>query len=95
MSEISKDLMAASYRITILSISMSRENYSYQMLQTVKKEKMISSHWVETSNGRNRKYYQITDRGLKSLKKIIPEWIFVDSTHNKAWRRLLCQPSIS
>lgn len=117
MSEISKDLVAASSRMMILSILVGGENYGYQILQTVKqlsaggwiwsdgmlypvlhkleKEKMITSHWVEMDNGRKRKYYQITDKGFKSLKKTIQEWKFVDSTLNKAWGKLSCQPSIS
>lgn len=116
MSEISKDLVAASSRMMILSILIGGENYGYQILQTVKqlseggwiwsdgmlypvlhkleKEKLITSRWEEMQNGRKRKYYQITDKGMKSLKKIVEEWKFVDSTLNKAWGRFICPLSV-
>jgi len=117
MSEVSKDLVAASSRMMILSILAGGENYGYQILQTVKqlsdgewiwsdgmlypvlhkleKEKLITSRWEGQENGRKRKYYQLTDKGMKSLQKTVKEWKFVDATLHKAWGNLLCQLSIS
>jgi len=114
MSEVSKDLVAASSRMMILSILSGGESYGYQILQTVKylteggwnwsdgliypvlhkleNEKLIASRWAQIENGRNRKYYKITDKGMKSLEKSMQEWKFVDSTLHKLWETKTCNP---
>lgn len=113
MSEVSKDLVAASSRMVILSILTAGENYGYQILQTVKhlteggwiwsdgmlypvlhkleKEKLITSRWEGQENGRKRKYYRITDKGMKSLEKSVSEWKFVETTLHKLWGAQPCQ----
>jgi len=115
MSEVSKDLVAASSRMMILSILSGGESYGYQILQTVKylteggwnwsdgliypvlhkleNEKMISARWEQIENGRNRKYYKITDKGMTSLEKSMQEWNFVDATFRKVWETKTCQLS--
>jgi PadR family transcriptional regulator, regulatory protein PadR len=117
MSEVSKDLVAASSRMMILSILSGGESYGYQILHTVKylteggwiwsdgliypvlhkleNEKMISARWEQIENGRNRKYYKITDKGMKSLEKSMQEWNFVDATFRKVWGTKTCNPSPS
>jgi DNA-binding PadR family transcriptional regulator len=114
MSEVSKDLVAASSRMMILSILSGGESYGYQILQTVKylteggwnwsdgliypvlhkleNEKLISARWEQIENGRNRKYYKITDKGMKSLEKSMQEWKFVDATFRKVWETKTCNP---
>jgi PadR family transcriptional regulator, regulatory protein PadR len=113
MKGISKDLVAATSRMLILSILCAGENYGYQILQIVKllsegqwcwsdgliypvlhkleSEKLISSYWEKVSSGRKRKYYRITEKGIKALEKSMDEWKFVDITLKKAWRNQTCQ----
>jgi len=112
MSNVSKDLVAASSKIIILSILSREENYGYKILLTIKllteggwnwyegflypvlhkmeRDKLISSRWVECDNGRKRKYYKITNKGLKALEKEKVEWKFVDSTLHKIWEMNIC-----
>lgn len=114
MKSISKELVAASSTMMILSILSAEESYGYSILQTVKitteggwkwtdgmiypvlhrleKEKLIKSRWVESETGRKRKYYTITDKGIKSLQKEKEEWQFVDATLHKLWGVKTCNP---
>ena len=34
----------------------------------------MESHWVEPESGVPRKYYRITDRGLRALNEAIAVW---------------------
>jgi PadR family transcriptional regulator PadR len=112
VKSISKELVAASSTMMILSILSAEESYGYSILQTVKitteggwkwtdgmiypvlhrleKEKLIKSRWVESETGRKRKYYTITDKGIKSLQKEKEEWQFVDATLHKLWGVRTC-----
>ena len=114
VKSISKELVAASSTMMILSILSAEESYGYSILQTVKitteggwqwtdgmiypvlhrleKEKLIKSRWVESETGRKRKYYAITDKGIKSLQKEKEEWQFVDATLHKLWGVKTCNP---
>ena len=113
MSEISKELVAASSKMVVLSILRKRESYGYDILQQVKllsdgqwnwsdgliypvlhkleNEKYISSRWELLAGKRKRKYYTITEKGLRFLDKSIREWKFVDQTLQKAWGSQLCK----
>jgi len=106
MVEVSKDLVAASSRIMILSILSAGESYGYRILQAIKlltedqwkwsdgmiypilhrldNDILITSHWGMIENNRKRKYYTITEKGIKFLEKALHEWQFVDSTIQKA-----------
>ena len=44
------------------------EGTLYPILHALEKEKMLESYWQEFE-GRNRKYYRITKKGLKELAK--------------------------
>jgi len=112
MSDVSKDLVAASSKMIILSILSREESYGYKILTTIKllteggwnwyegflypvlhkleRDKLIKSRWVNSEEGPRRKYYQITDRGLKHLKSQQEEWKFVDSTLHKIWEMEIC-----
>ncbi len=51
-----------------------KEGTLYPILHTLEKEKYVTSRRMEAENGRNRKYYKITDKGRKLLAKRTQEW---------------------
>lgn len=51
------------------------EGTLYPILHALEKEEFLSSRWVESEeNGRKRKYYKITEKGLKELASQKQEW---------------------
>jgi PadR family transcriptional regulator PadR len=50
------------------------EGTIYPLLNRLKKDNMISSRWVEMETGIPRKYYQITKKGLQTLKEMKVSW---------------------
>jgi DNA-binding PadR family transcriptional regulator len=60
-----------------------KDGMLYPVLHKMEKEKLIKSHWEEPTNGPSRKYYQITDFGLKQLQVEKEEWRFAErAIHN-------------
>ncbi len=51
------------------------EGTLYPILHSLEKESYLSSRWVESEeNGRKRKYYKITDKGLRQFAAQKQEW---------------------
>ena len=51
------------------------EGTLYPILHSLEKEDYLTSRWVESEeNGRKRKYYKITDKGLRELASQKQEW---------------------
>jgi PadR family transcriptional regulator PadR len=50
------------------------EGTIYPLLNRLKKDKLIASRWVEMETGIPRKYYQITEKGLQTLKDMKKSW---------------------
>lgn len=51
------------------------EGTLYPILHSLEKEDYLTSRWVENEeNGRKRKYYKITEKGIKELAKQKEEW---------------------
>ena len=51
------------------------EGTLYPILHSLEREGFLSSRWVESEeNGRKRKYYRITDKGIKELATQKQEW---------------------
>jgi len=50
------------------------EGTIYPLLNRLKKNDLISSRWVEMETGIPRKYYQITEKGLQTLKEMKVSW---------------------
>ena len=53
----------------------------YPILHDLEKKKFIESFW-EVENGRRRKYYKITKKGLKELESRESEWQVFSKTMN-------------
>jgi len=50
------------------------EGTIYPLLNRLKKDELIASRWVEMETGIPRKYYQITEKGLQTLKEMKVSW---------------------
>jgi PadR family transcriptional regulator PadR len=51
-----------------------REGSLYPALHKLEREGLLKSFWENTDAGRRRKYYQITDGGMKALAAKRHEW---------------------
>lgn len=56
-----------------------KEGTLYPILHDLEKNKLIDSFW-DVENGRRRKYYKITKKGLKELDKREKEWKIFSKT---------------
>lgn len=62
------------------------EGTLYPILHALEKESFLSSYWAENEEtGRKRKYYKITEKGLKELARQKQEW----DTYQKAVNRVV------
>jgi len=50
------------------------EGTIYPLLNRLKKEDLIASRWLEMDSGLPRKYYRITDKGVRALKEMNRSW---------------------
>ncbi len=64
------------------------EGTIYPVLHRLEKEKLISSQWKVSENGRRRKYYRLTEMGRKELKKEKEQWKSVNAVLSKLWEPL-------
>ena len=60
----------------------------YPLLQKMTKESLIASEWRVLDNGRNRKYYSITDSGREALKEEKAHWEFMNTMLQLSWKEL-------
>ena len=51
-----------------------REGSLYPALHRLEREGLLKSFWEQTDGGRRRKYYEITDSGVKALAQKRREW---------------------
>lgn len=66
------------------------EGMLYPVLHKLEKEKLVRSQWRISENGRRRKYYKLTDQGLKELEKEKSQWKKVNELLSNLW-----EPSVS
>ena len=51
-----------------------KEGSLYPALHRLERQKLLSSYWVESEEGRRRKYYKLTAAGHKALAARREEW---------------------
>ncbi len=51
-----------------------KEGSLYPALHRMERQKLVSAYWIETDEGRQRKYYKITSAGQKALNARREEW---------------------
>ncbi len=55
------------------------EGTLYTALKRLENKKLINSYWDDIPGGKKRKYYQISDAGLKVLGSKIKDWKCITS----------------
>lgn len=66
-----------------------KEGMLYPVLKKLCENGLIQSEW-KNIDGRKRKYYKITNEGLKSLKEEKKQWEIVNKTLNSIWGDKAC-----
>lgn len=61
------------------------EGMLYPVLHRLEREGLISARWAQAENGRERKYYELTKDGRKSLQQERDQWLIVHDTLTKLW----------
>ncbi len=61
------------------------EGMLYPVLHRMEKENLIRSLWRITENGRKRKYYRLTDLGIRELEKERKQWMSINSLLTRLW----------
>lgn len=51
-----------------------KEGTLYPILHAFERDGLVKSYWEESDQGRKRKYYHITKKGIKELAKSREEW---------------------
>jgi len=51
-----------------------KEGTLYPCLHRLEAERLVTSRWQDAPNGKKRKYYRITRKGLAALKERTAEW---------------------
>ena len=59
------------------------EGMLYPVLHRLEEQQSIESYWKSSETGRNRKYYRITEVGLKELETQMRQWKIVNSALEK------------
>ena len=59
------------------------EGTIYPILSRVSKEGLIESEWRESSKGPPRKYYSITGTGVKTLRELENEYLYLNNLVKK------------
>ncbi|HYE30920.1 MAG TPA: helix-turn-helix transcriptional regulator [Methylomirabilota bacterium] len=62
------------------------EGMLYPVLHRLERDGLISSRWGTADNGRERKFYNLTDKGRAGLRKERYEWLVVHQTLQRLWK---------
>ena len=57
----------------------------YPVLHRLENEGLLLSSWEKAENGRRRKYYEITRKGVKALEREKNQWLRVDAVLSQLW----------
>ncbi len=52
-----------------------KEGTLYPVLHALEKERLVSAREEETAKGRTRRYYTVTEKGLRALEEKEKEWL--------------------
>lgn len=61
------------------------EGMLYPILHRLEAQELIASYWMESENGRKRKYYRINAAGLEELETQRSQWSTVHAALTKIW----------
>ena len=100
---IQKELSKGSSSLLVLSVLGTGDMYGYQIIKEIEqrsefvfsfKEGLVKSYWQDGERGKRRKYYHITDRGLKMLNKSTEDWHSYSSAVEKVIRSGLAPSAV-
>lgn len=60
-----------------------KEGTLYPILHSFEKDGLVEAYWIISENERKRKYYRITNKGIKELEKARKEWKIYSDAVNK------------
>jgi len=58
----------------------------YPVLHRLEREGLVLSEWKQSDTGRERKYYQLSSDGRRSLQTERQQWLTVHNTLCKVWK---------
>ena len=64
------------------------DNMLYPVLRRMEKGGLLCSQWKMSKEGRMRRYYRITELGVKALDSERRQWMSVHKTLTKLWQPL-------
>ena len=59
----------------------------YPVLHRLEKDALIQAEWRLSGEGRRRKYYRITERGLAELESDMEQWTSVHQALSLLWKQ--------
>lgn len=62
------------------------EGTLYPVLKKMEAKEWIEAEWKKADNGRERKYYKITSKGMKELDSQIGQWDFIYDLMQQLWQ---------
>ncbi len=63
------------------------EGTLYPLLDRLKRDRLVTSQWIEQPTGLPRKYYYITNDGESTLKKMNEHWLDITTSINSISER--------
>lgn len=61
------------------------EGTLYPVLHKLEKKGFIESFWKQSESGRKRKYYRVTEGGVKELESEKEQWSLMNTIISKLW----------
>ena len=68
-----------------------KEGTLYPMLHSLEKSGAVSSYWLESEDGRKRKYYKLEKKGAMLLEEKKQEWQLYTGSVNKVIGGMCCE----
>ena len=62
------------------------EGTLYPVLKKMETKEWIAAEWKKADNGRERKYYKITDKGSDVLAEQVGQWDFIYQLMQQLWQ---------
>ena len=62
------------------------EGTLYPVLKKMEEKEWIKGDWKKADNGRERRYYSITEKGNQELEEQISQWNFLHHLINNLWQ---------
>lgn len=62
-----------------------REGMLYPVLHRLEREGLVEASWRQAENGKRRRYYALTKKGLEALEAERASWEAVTATLRNAW----------